>query len=189
LKRLHTELGITVLYVTHDQEEAMIMSNRICLLNNARIEQIGSPADLYFRPRSVFAADFIGESNLLDARVAGIDRNDVTLNAVAGGLLRARLDEGRNARPGDAVKLMVRPEMVSVLEEGMSADNVLNASLTDVILVGGVTKTYARLADGTLIAATGLTRGPLCSLEKNAGVRLGWAKESGVVLPREGPAA
>jgi putative spermidine/putrescine transport system ATP-binding protein len=186
LKRLHTELGITVLYVTHDQEEAMIMSDRICLLNNARIEQIGSPADLYFRPLSVFAADFIGESNLLDARVAGIDGNDVTLKA-AGSLLRARLDDGRNARPGDAVKLMVRPEMLSVLEDGASADNVLNASLTDVILVGGVTKTYARLADGTVIAATGLTRGPLCGLEKDASVRLGWAKETGVVLPRKGP--
>jgi len=188
LKRLHTELGITVLYVTHDQEEAMIMSDRICLLNNARIEQIGSPADLYFRPRSVFAADFIGESNLLDARVAGIDGKDVTLNAAAGTLLRARFDGDCNARPGDAVKLMVRPEMLSVLEDGVSADNVLNASLTDIILVGGVTKTYARLADGTLIAATGLTRWPLCGLEKDASIRLGWAKESGVVLPREGPA-
>jgi len=188
IKRLHTELGITVLYVTHDQEEAMIMSDRICLLNNACIEQIGSPADLYFWPRSVFAADFIGESNLLDARVAGIDGNDVTLNAAAGALLRARLDDGHNVRPGDGVKLMVRPEMLSMLEDGVSANNVLNASLTDVILVGGVTKTYARLADGTLIAATGLTRGPLCGLEKDASVRLGWAKESGVVLPREGPA-
>src|SRR5262249_21181196 len=143
LKRLHTELGITVLYVTHDQEEAMIMSDRICLLNSARIEQIGSPTDLYFQPRSIFAADFIGESNLLDAKVAGIDGNEVTLNAAAGALLRARLD-GRNPQPGDAVKLMVRPEMLSVLQEGMSADNVLSASLTDVILVGGMTKTYAR---------------------------------------------
>src|SRR5205814_5907160 len=79
IKRLHTELGITVLYVTHDQEEAMIMSDRVCLLNNSRIDQIGSPADLYFRPRSVFAADFIGESNLLAAELAGIDGDEVTL--------------------------------------------------------------------------------------------------------------
>jgi putative spermidine/putrescine transport system ATP-binding protein len=189
LKRLHTELHISVLYVTHDQEEAMIMSDRICLMNSARIEQIGSPADLYFRPRSVFAADFIGESNLLDAEVAGIDGDEVTLRAAVGGLLRARLDAGVGARPGDAVKLMVRPEMLSVLQDGMSADNVLDACLTDVILVGGVTKTYARLADGTLIAVTGLTRGPLCGLEKDADIRLGWDKESGVILSAQGPAA
>jgi putative spermidine/putrescine transport system ATP-binding protein len=84
---------------------------------------------------------------------------------------------------------MVRPEMLSVLHAGANADNVLDARLTDVILVGGVTKTYARLADGTLVAATSLTRGPLDGIEKDSGVRLGWAKESGVVLPREGPAA
>ena len=69
VKHLHENLGITVLYVTHDQEEAMVMSDRICLMNDARIEQIGTPADLYFQPRSVFAADFLGESNLLPATV------------------------------------------------------------------------------------------------------------------------
>jgi putative spermidine/putrescine transport system ATP-binding protein len=86
----------TVLYA-RDQEEAMIMSDRVCLMNNSRIDQIGSPADLYFRPHSVFAADFIGESNLLAAEVAGIDGDEVTPNGAAGALLRARLDAGRSA--------------------------------------------------------------------------------------------
>ena len=113
----------------------------------------------------------------------------MTLNGAAGALLKARLDAGRSVRLGEAVKLMVRPEMLRVLQDGANADNVLDARLTDVILVGGVTKTYARLADGTLVAATGLTRGPLCDIAKDAGVRLGWAKESGVVLPQEGPVA
>jgi putative spermidine/putrescine transport system ATP-binding protein len=185
IKRLHTELGITVLYVTHDQEEAMIMSDRVCLMNSSRIEQIGSPADLYFRPQSVFVADFIGESNLLGAKVASIDGDEMTLHAAAGALLKARLGGGRSVQPGEPVKLMVRPEMVSVLHGAAHADNVLDARLADVILVGGVTKTYARLADGTLLAATGLTRGPLSGIDKDADIRLGWAKESGVVLPSE----
>jgi putative spermidine/putrescine transport system ATP-binding protein len=188
IKRLHTELGITVLYVTHDQEEAMILSDRICLMNNSRIEQIGSPADLYFSPRSVFAADFIGESNLLDAQVTAVDGSEVTLISTAGVLLKAKSGDGRAVRSGEAVKLMVRPEMLSVLQPGAKADNVIEARLMDVILVGGVTKTYARLADGKLLAATGLTHGPLDAVEKDAGIRLGWAKESGVVLPRDGPA-
>jgi putative spermidine/putrescine transport system ATP-binding protein len=188
IKRLHTELGITVLYVTHDQEEAMIMSDRICLMNNSRIEQIGSPADLYFSPRSVFAADFIGESNLLDAQVTAVDGSEVTLISTAGVLLKAKSGDGRAVRSGEAVKLMVRPEMLSVLQPGAKADNVIEARLMDVILVGGVTKTYARLADGKLLAATGLTHGPLDAVEKDASIRLGWAKESGVVLPRDGPA-
>jgi len=188
IKRLHTELGITVLYVTHDQEEAMIMSDRICLMNNSRIEQIGSPADLYFSPRSVFAADFIGESNLLDGQVAAVDGSEVTLVSTAGVLLKAKAGEGRAVRSGETVKLMVRPEMLSVLQPGAKADNVIEARLMDVILVGGVTKTYARLADGKLLAATGLTHGPLDAVEKDAGIRLGWAKENCVVLPRDGPA-
>jgi putative spermidine/putrescine transport system ATP-binding protein len=189
IKRLHTELGISVLYVTHDQEEAMIMSNRVCLMNNSRIEQIGSPADLYFSPRSVFAADFIGESNLLEAQVASIDGREVTLIGSAGVLLKAKIREGFAVQPGEAVKLMVRPEMLSVLQAGAKADNVLEARLIDVILVGGVTKTYARLADGKLVAATGLTHGPLTVVAKDACIRLGWGKESGVVLPRDGSAA
>ena len=188
IKRLHTELGITVLYVTHDQEEAMIMSDRICLMNNSRIEQIGSPAELYFSPRSVFAADFIGESNLLDGQVAAVDGSEVTLVSTAGVLLKPKAGKGRPVRSGETVKLMVRPEMLSVLQPGAKADNVIEARLMDVILVGGVTKTYARLADGKLLAATGLTHGPLDAVEKDAGIRLGWAKENCVVLPRDGPA-
>ena len=188
IKRLCTELGITVLYVTHDQEEAMIMSDRVCLMNNAQIEQIGSPTDLYFRPRSVFAADFIGESNLLGAEVTGIDGDEVTLNGTAGALLKATLNPGRSVCLGEAVKLMIRPEMLRVLRGDASADNVLDARLSDVILVGGVTKTYAHLADGTLVAATDLTDGPLGNFEKGASIRLGWARESGVVLPPEEPA-
>ena len=66
IKRLHTLLGMTILYVTHDQEEALVMSDRICLMHDGRIEQLGTANDLYFRPRTVFAADFLGESNLLD---------------------------------------------------------------------------------------------------------------------------
>jgi putative spermidine/putrescine transport system ATP-binding protein len=188
IKRLHTELGITVLYVTHDQEEAMVMSDRVCLLNDSRIEQIGTPADLYFLPRSVFAADFIGESNLLSVKVASVDGTDVMLSATAGVLLKAKLEAGRSVHVGEVMKLMVRPEMLQVLEAGANADNILEARLSDVILVGGVTKTYARLADGALVSATGLTSGPPCALEKNARVRLGWAKENAVLLPQVGSA-
>ena len=189
IQRLHTELGITVLYVTHDQEEAMVMSDRVCLLNESQIEQIGTPADLYFRPRSVFAADFIGESNLLSVEVASVDGDVVMLNAAAGSLLKAKLETGRSVRIGAAMKLMVRPEMLRVLEAGANADNVLEARLSDVILVGAVTKTYARLADGALVSATGLTGGPPCAIEKNASIRLGWTKENCVLLPQVGSVA
>ncbi|MSO92828.1 MAG: ABC transporter ATP-binding protein [Rhodospirillales bacterium] len=182
IKRLHQELGITVLYVTHDQEEAMIMSDRICLMNDARIEQIGSPADLYFRPLTVFAADFLGESNLFNALVEGETGAEIALRGPAGALIRVARDPERPAARGRPVKVMVRPEMLTLLADGALADNVLDARLTQVILVGGVTKYYARLADGTLVSATALTRGPVAGVTPDSPIRLGWSKASGVIL-------
>ena len=183
IKRLHEELGITVLYVTHDQEEAMIMSDRICLMNNARIEQIGTPTDLYFRPQTTFAADFLGESNLLDASVENIDASEIALRSASGGMVRAMRDPARSFAVGDKVKVMVRPEMISVLTAEGTEDNVAEVRLTDAILVGGVTKYYGKLPDGSEISATDLTRGPLPATARDSVLRFGWPKHSAVVLP------
>jgi putative spermidine/putrescine transport system ATP-binding protein len=187
IKHLHTELGITVLYVTHDQEEAMIMSDRICLMNEGRIEQIGAPSELYFQPRTVFAADFLGESNILEATVAGTDGEVVLLHRVPGATFRAPAPS--SARPGARVKLMVRPERLVLLGPGEDAPNVLDGVLREVILVGGVTKYYVTLADGRAISATGLTAGPPGAVSPDGKVRVGWSIESTVVLPEApGPA-
>ena len=183
IKRLHKELGITVLYVTHDQEEAMIMSDRICLMNNASIEQVGSPAELYFKPRTVFAADFLGESNMVDAIIDGVDDTEIALSSAVGPRLRVMRDRARPVAVGQRVKVMVRPEMISLIAAGASADNVLEAKLADVILVGGITKYYVRLADGATVSATGLTRGPIDGFEQGSTVRIGWPKSSAVILP------
>jgi putative spermidine/putrescine transport system ATP-binding protein len=181
IKHLHTQLGITVLYVTHDQEEAMIMSDRICLMNEGRIEQIGAPSELYFRPRTVFAADFLGESNILEATVAGTDGAVVLLHGVPGGTFRAPAAPG--LRPSDRVKLMVRPERLALIGLGDDAPNVLDGVLREVILVGGVTKYYVTLADGRTVSATQLTAGPPGSISPEGKVRVGWSIESTVVLP------
>ena len=188
IKHLHTELGITVLYVTHDQEEAMIMSDRVCLMNDARIEQLGTPDELYFRPRTVFAADFLGESNILAATVVGVEGAWATLRADAadGVTVRAPAEPGLAA--GERVRFMVRPENVALLGPGESADNETAAALEEAILVGGVTKHYARLPDGTTLSATSLTGGPLGAVERGAAVRLGWTRERTVILRENGPA-
>ncbi len=189
IKQLHEELGITVVYVTHDQEEAMIMSDRICLMNNARIEQMGSPRDLYFKPKTTFAADFLGESNLLDASIRSIDATTITMTTPSGTALTAARDHDQNFQPGQAVKVMVRPEMISVLRDGAGADNVVDARTSDTILVGGVTKYYARLSDGVEMSATDLTRGPTPPLARESAIRFGWPKESTVVLSVAGETA
>jgi putative spermidine/putrescine transport system ATP-binding protein len=181
IKHLHEQLGITVLYVTHDQEEAMVMSDRICLMNNARIEQIGTPDDLYFRPRTEFAADFLGESNLIPGTVKKVGKDDtVIVSAPDGGTLTGMGNPG--LAPGDPCKIMVRPECVSVLTGRARADNEIKATLSETIITGAVTKTYAKLASGEEIKSTQLTNGPLAGDGKGKEIRLGWPAERTVVL-------
>ena len=186
IKHLHEELGITVLYVTHDQEEAMVMSDRICLMNDAMIEQLGSPNELYFRPRTMFAADFLGESNFLSVTVEDIRGDELLLRGGDGATITVGNDQSRSIAKGDAVQIMVRPEMLRIIAPEDEAQNVLDGHLEEVILVGGVTKYYVRLKNDTAVVATGLTRGPVEGLEKNAPIRLGWDMENAVVLPGEG---
>lgn len=109
LKRIHTETGTTFLYVTHDQDEAMILSDRIALMNNGKIEQIGTPDEMYVMPKSVFAARFFGETNMLEGIVSGIQQAPVVDTA-----------EGRFLISGDAaimgakVHVSIRPEAIQI---------------------------------------------------------------------------
>ena len=185
IKHLHTQLGITVLYVTHDQEEAMVMSDRICLMNDGAIVQLGTPDDLYFRPRTVFAADFLGESNIFEATVVEVRGRAGTLSGPAAFALRVEADVPPPA--GAAVSCMVRPENVRLLFDGEQAPNQLDATLSDVIVVGGITKHYARLADGRQVSATALTTGPGRAARPGEKVRLGWEPERTVVIERKAP--
>jgi ABC-type Fe3+/spermidine/putrescine transport system ATPase subunit len=108
------------------------------------------------------------------------------LRTTCGATVRAPSEAGLAA--GEPVKLMVRPENMSLLGPGESADNAIEAVLDDVILVGGVTKHYARLRDGAVVSATSLTRGPPRPVERGAAVRLGWPRERTVALPERGAA-
>jgi putative spermidine/putrescine transport system ATP-binding protein len=181
IKHLHTELGITVLYVTHDQEEALVMSDRICLMNEGEINQLGTPDDLYFYPETVFAADFLGNSNLLEGVVSATGNGVVHLRGPGDAVIRAA--QRGEVREGERLRFMVRPENVRVLADGEKTANVVEAQLHEVILVGQVTKYYARLADGTQMCATRLTRVGSPAVASGAKVRLGWSKESTVLLP------
>ena len=181
IKHLHTELGITVLYVTHDQEEALAMSDRICLMNLGEIDQLGTPDDLYFRPETVFAADFLGDSNLFESTVASASDHLVQLQGPGGVPIRAA--PRGELREGETVTFMVRPENMHLLADGEDMANVVTATLWEVILVGQVTKYYARLADGTVVSATQLTRVDAPPAEPGAEVRFGWSEESTLLLP------
>jgi putative spermidine/putrescine transport system ATP-binding protein len=181
IKRLHERLGITILYVTHDQDEAMTMSDRICLMNQGQIEQIGTPQDLYFRPATRFVADFLGESNILSGR------------AETGGLIRAeggtlvRAEEAGMFRQGDAVTVVVRPENLRLLAAGERADNVLEGTLREFVFVGGVCRFFVALPGGVELVLKQLTdRNAASPARPGASVRVGWEAAHTIVLAGAG---
>jgi putative spermidine/putrescine transport system ATP-binding protein len=180
IKHLHEQLGVTIMYVTHDQEEAMVMSDRICLMNDARIEQIGAPEDLYFRPMTVFAADFLGESNLVDGVVREMNESGAAIEIDGTGVTRALPNPGLNA--GEKVKLMTRPVAVDVLGDGETRTNEVHGTLREVIVGGGATKLFVELAGGATMRVTQLTRSASERLSPGAELRLGWEQHAAVVL-------
>jgi iron(III) transport system ATP-binding protein len=112
IRRIQKELGITTIYVTHDQEEAMAVSDRIAILNRGRLEQVGTPSEIYYRPESRFAAEFMGSSNIIEMNVTGYDETQSRITAEADGQ-RFFL---RGSRPSGArITLSVRPEWIRVV--------------------------------------------------------------------------
>ena len=180
IKALHTRLGITVLYVTHDQEEAMTMSDRICLMNNARIEQVGSPLELYGSPRTLFAARFFGESNLFEGQLVRSGRQ----LAVEGEWGRIVLgNEDQSMAVGDRAIAMIRPERVRLLPGGADeCDNTVPATVEQVIFNGGVSKCYLRDESGHPIIVTHLTDAAGPQLSAGDQVRAGWDANATVLL-------
>ena len=185
LKRLHGKLNITALYVTHDQEEALTMSDRIVLLNGGRIAQMGTPDELYFHPRSLFAAEFLGDSNILDGKVERTG-DAVLVKTEVGACVACRPSAA--AEIGEAVKVMVRPENVSMLAEGEASElaNQLPARAVDTISFGGVIKSYVRLADGATMVVQELTKAGRTAPEGGTPVTVAWAAADTLVLPLEG---
>jgi spermidine/putrescine transport system ATP-binding protein len=146
LKTLQREVGITFVYVTHDQEEALTMSDRIAVMHDGKVLQIGSPTEIYERPNCHFVADFIGDTNFLDGVVQQQEGDRVTV-LVDGGLpVVAQTDEALNST--SRVTVAVRPEKVRLLPEPPRGDcNAFPGRLEQVVYVGTDTRFRVRLSD------------------------------------------
>jgi spermidine/putrescine transport system ATP-binding protein len=150
LKRIQTEVGLTFVHVTHDQEEAMTMADTIAVMNDGRVEQLGAPEELYESPASVFVANFLGQSNLLEGRVTGRDGDTLLVDAHG---QRLALPRSRNRAGGDAVLLGVRPEKFSLELAGTAAaapagSNELPGVVIDASFTGVSTQYVVRLPWG-----------------------------------------
>lgn len=145
IKRIHRESEATIVYVTHDQEEAMTMSDRICLMNAGQIEQLGTPADLYFRPKTVFVADFLGESNLFKGTVTELKDGLVTVNLESSGNV-VMASAPHSLQVGSSVKVMVRPQNVSIASSQRDC-NSISGIVQDQTITGSLTKIYVASND------------------------------------------
>jgi putative spermidine/putrescine transport system ATP-binding protein len=175
IKRLHRQLGVTIIYVTHDQEEALSMSDRICLMSNGGIVQLDRPDDLYFAPRSLFAATFLGEANILKARRGA----NVGEASAAGAAIRFA---GAPSAAGEALSLLVRPECFS-LESRRPSDNRLTGKLLDVTMLGPLTRLDLVCADGTPLLAKLPTNRALTGLAAGQEIALHVAPDDVIVVP------
>jgi spermidine/putrescine ABC transporter ATP-binding subunit len=182
IKQIQRRLGITVVYVTHDQEEALTLSDRIGVMRRGRLEQLGTPADLYERPRSRFVADFIGESNFLPGRVAGGAGDAVAFETRRGAKLAATAGPGATA--GAAV-LFVRPEKIALSREAGDPGDGVPGTVRDVVYVGESCRYHVELDTGDTLIVKQMNAVSRATHAQGDRVTLAFRSADAVVFPEE----
>ncbi|MDE5440435.1 polyamine ABC transporter ATP-binding protein [Bradyrhizobium sp. CSA207] len=167
LKQIHEMLGVTIVYVTHDQSEALTMSDRVAIFENGAIVQIGTPDGLYNEPATAFVASFIGENNALDGIVERVDGNQCMV-ALPTGLTATAMAVG-NLRPGAAVQLAIRPERIA--GAGEHPDNRFKATVDGRIYHGDHQRLLARLPSGQVLT---VKIGPDATMATGEAIDLCW---------------
>ena len=181
LKRIQTEVGITFIHVTHDQEEAMTMADTVAVMNAGVIEQMGSPIDLYESPNTAFVANFLGQSNLLPATVTGADGDDVLLSDADGAFRvpRSRVAPGVDVSTGRRVLVGVRPEKINaepltIAGDAPSHGNFVEGSVASALFTGVSTQYEVATRGGDLIGVFVQNLRPGAVLDPGTAVRLTW---------------
>ena len=179
LKALQQEVGITFLYVTHDQEEALTMSDRLAVMNAGRVEQVGAPQDVYEDPETLFVADFLGVSNLMDAQVVSSSGAACKV-AVDGYELETR---GTDLDVRGAAKIVIRPERIELEEHGASGPNRVPAMVERVVYVGSAVQVIVHAATGETLQALVQNKGGEFPYTQGSPVQLFLPPDALRVLP------
>ena len=182
LKRIQREVGITFIYVTHDQEEALTMSDRIAVMNEGRVEQIGTPEEIYHSPATVFVANFIGVANLLPGVVQHV--NGATATVVVAGNQPVPVPLGATPiRLGSRATVMVRPERLRLTPDAPATGTGLPTTLEHAVFQGPVVRCTLRAADGTLLVAHVGPEQELPPLRPGLGLWTSWDLDAARLLP------
>ena len=188
LKELQRDLGVTFVYVTHDQEEALAMSDRVAVLNEGMIEQIGSPISIYEEPKNMFVAKFVGEINAFDGMVIKVGDNDFE-TIVEGMFYRLRKPSSFEVARGSKIKVLLRPEDMVVSKvndpEAEAPENALRGVISFLVYKGRTIDLWIQTAGGNMVMATQFFNedDPDIIYEVNDVVNVSWIKDWEVILP------
>jgi putrescine transport system ATP-binding protein len=186
LMEIQATLGTTFMIVTHDQEEAMTVADRIAVMDHGRIVQIGTPTQIYEQPSSRYVAEFVGDVNLIEATVSGRDGGAVLLESAIGSPLRAIVTE--NIVPQTKVALALRPEKIriTVRKPGEATENVARGEVIGIAYLGDLSIYQVRLDSGQTVKAArpNVTRVAEQPISRGDKIFLSWTPEAGVVLTR-----
>ncbi|MBI4280285.1 MAG: ABC transporter ATP-binding protein, partial [Armatimonadetes bacterium] len=173
-------VGTTFVYVTHDQGEALTMSDRIAVMKDGRVEQVGSSQEIYSRPATRFVATFIGEANLLEAKVARAGNGEALIEA---GALRFVASADGRLPEGAAVTVSLRPEHVKIGPAAEGCENRFEATVADLTFMGSIVRCRLALAGGQTLVSE-VHNDEAADLAQGRRITVGWARASGVVLQR-----
>jgi len=183
MKRLHQRLGITFIYVTHDQREALIMSDRIAVMNHGRIEQAGSPSDLYDRPATRFVAGFIGESNFLEGEVEGLQGRDVAARVAGATVVDISMQP---LAVGARIVLAIRPEKIGFRDLSAPVPearlNTIKAVVREITFVGEMHRYVLEIAPGVTLVAKQQHRFQMKARAPGERVMVEWHVEDSLVV-------
>ena len=183
LKQLQRELGITFIYVTHDQEEAMTMSDTIGVMNEGRLEQIGTSEEIYEKPKTMFVAKFVGECNIFEGKIIGANQDQVEIEDIRGRVFKVKTDISRSANPiGKKASLVVRPEDFEIAK-GQDGNfvNCMEGKVTEKLYIGVGVRLVIEVEDDKIIidADKGTTFLPFNR------VQIGWSSNVGSIILKD----
>ncbi|MGH9299982.1 MAG: ABC transporter ATP-binding protein, partial [Acidimicrobiales bacterium] len=189
LKRIQREVGITFVYVTHDQGEALTMSDRLAVMNEGRVEQLGTPREIYEQPTSRFVAGFIGTSNLIEGRIATVADGHAVLAAGEGEHLSVPVRQ--HARSGDVIELTVRPEKIVIGTSRPSAELcALQGAVREIVYLGTSTSFAVQTSLGSEIVVFRQNAGSSAeAIERGDRVWLSWDPQHSYALEASPPSA
>jgi spermidine/putrescine ABC transporter ATP-binding subunit len=172
IKHIQQRLNLTVIYITHDQEEALTMSDRVAVMNRGRIEQMGTPAELYERPANRFVADFLGESNFLEGQITAAESDRYRMRTEGGHEFWGVSSEP--LRVGQPVAAAIRPERITVCDQAPPSQNTCAGTIAEEIYVGDATRYRVRLDAMTELTAKLQNRRDLALQQAAGTVTLAW---------------